>query len=381
LQRFGFRVEKEFTMETRTFKQITERDRVVISKLKVAGLSISEIARRLGKHKSSVSRELRRNANISDEDDKRFWLRVRHLWSDEELDRQLEKLSCKERESFVAEKRTWTAGIAQSNRNCRLAQASQRRRRKKPQTRRWILEKLKQSWSPEQIAGRSRIEGPEQVSHEYVYQMLIRDRKQGGRYYRLLKRFKRRKQRLGNRQYPSSSIPNRVGIENRPAIVEERSRLGDHEGDLIIGYRASGYVLSVIDRKSKFTVLRKLKTKRKLPVKEGLVHAMRKMRSAHTLTLDNGREFSAHQDLSRETGVNIYFANPYSSIERATVENHNGLVRYFLPKKTCFKHLSQSRLNEIQNLLNKRPRKILGYLTPEEVHLNKYPSSQKALHL
>lgn len=276
---------------------------------------------------------------------------------------------------------SWTAQSAQAVRNIRMRRTQQVRRRKSVQTRAWVIEKLRQHWSPEQIAGRSKIEAPQGVSHEYVYALLYEDKKRGGTLHRLLKRYRKRKQRFGARTYPSGPvIPHRVGIEKRPAIVERRSRLGDLEGDLIQGYCASGYVLSVVDRKSRYIVLRKLNTKKKDPVRRALEQAIQQMkRHAHTLTLDNGSEFCDHRALTQTTGVSVYFAHPYCSSERGSNENANALVRYFLPKKTCFKNLTQTKLNEIQNLLNPRPREILGYLTPHEVQFNKPPqiSSQK----
>jgi len=147
---------------------------------------------------------------------------------------------------------------------------------------------------------------------------------------------------------------------------------------LIQGYRHSGYILSVVDRKSRLVILRKLNTKRKMSVRIQLERAVRKLGTVHTLTLDNGSEFCDHEAFTRATKVPVYFANPYSSIERALNENTNGLVRFFLPKKTCFKNLTQTRLNEIQDMLNTRPRDCLGYLTPEEVHFRRTPRSSRS---
>jgi IS30 family transposase len=239
-----------------------------------------------------------------------------------------------------------------------------------------VIQKLRLGWSPQQIAGRSRIDGPESVSHEYVYALLHRDKKRGGKLYRLLKRFGKRKQRLGQREY-ASPIPGRIGIEQRPAVVAKRSRLGDCEGDLIVGYRQSGYVLTVQDRKSRKTVIRKLKTKKMAAVRKQLEVALRKLGGAHTLTVDNGKEFSDHRQLTRSTGVRVFFTHPYSATERGSIENLNGLVRYYLPKRTSFAKLSQSRLNEIQKLLNHRPRKCLGYLTPHEIQSKKSSLRQR----
>jgi len=361
-------------MGKRAFRQLTERDRVLISHLKGRGLSLAEIARRVGKNKSTISRELKRNADVVSPEEKLFWFKIRNLISDDELEKLLSAMRPCDRRELQKTSIHWSARDAQSRRNQRLWEANQKRRRKKPETRRWVVGKFKQGWSPEQIAGRSKIDAPEPVSHEYVYSMLYRDKKRGGRLHRLLKRYRKRKQRFGARTYPSGPvIPNRVGIEDRPAIVDSRSRLGDCEGDLIVGYRQSGYVLSLIDRKSKFIVLRKLRTKRAQGVGRQLERGLRRLGGASTLTLDNGSEFCAHERLSQSTGVRVYFAHPYCSSERGSIENANGLVRYFLPKKTSFAKLSQTELNRIQDLLNHRPRKCLGYLTPHEVHSKKSP--------
>ncbi len=167
----------------------------------------------------------------------------------------------------------------------------------------------------------------------------------------------------------ASNIPDRVGIDKRPAIVAKRKRLGDLEADLIQGYRHSGNILTLVDRKSKFVLLRKLKTKRATTVRKQLSRVLAQVSHRHTLTLDNGSEFAQHRALK----LPVYFTHPYCSTERGTVENTNGLVRYYLPKKTSFRSLTQSRLNEIQNDLNHRPRRCLNYLTPYEVQFNKLP--------
>lgn len=357
-------------MVQRCFKQLTSRDRVMISKLKVKKLSLSEIARRIGKDKSTVSRELRRNAVTVTPQDRFFLLRVNRLWSEEQLDEYLLTEPAESRQTNDV----WTHADAQSQRDIRVWRANQQRRRKMPATRKWVVAKLRSGWSPQQVAGRSNIDGPESVSHEYVYALLQRDKKRGGRLYRLLKRFGKRKQRLSARTYPMPvAATDRVSIDKRPAIVDARRRLGDCEADLIVGYRQSGYVLSCIDRKSRATVLRKVKTKRMGTVRKQLELALRKLRGAHTLTVDNGKEFYAHKELEDRAKVKVFFTHPYCSTERGAIENLNGLVRYYLPKRSSFARLSQTRLNAIEHLLNHRPRKCLGYLTPHEVHFKKKP--------
>lgn len=357
-------------MGQRGFKQLTAQDRVLISKLKEKKLSLSEIARRIGKSKSTVSRELRRNQSSATPREVYFWVRVERLWTEEQLDEYLETQPAEVRKT----KTYWTHAEAQALCDHRRWLANQKRRRKLPETRKWVVEKLRQGWSPQQIAGRSKLERVESVSHEYVYALLHRDKKRGGRLYRLLKRFGKRKQRLGDRDYTSPLPSGRVGIEERPAIVDERSRLGDNEGDLIVGYRQSGYVLSVQDRKSRKTVLRKLPTKHMTLVREQVEVALRKLGGGHTLTVDNGKEFYDHHQLAKTTGVKVYFTHPYSSTERGSIENLNGLVRYYLPKRTSFARLTQRRLDGIEQLLNHRgPRKCLSYLTPNEAHSKTRP--------
>ena len=163
----------------RLFRQLTERDRVLMSHFKKQGCSISEIARKIGKNKSSISRELKRNATHTSFEDKVFWYSVRHLLSGEELKEHLKTLSPNDIEEFQPTTQ-WTAREAQRNRDYRLCIGNQVRRRKKLETRKWVVERLKSRWSPEQIAGRSKIDGPEPVSHEYVYLLVKQDRKRGG---------------------------------------------------------------------------------------------------------------------------------------------------------------------------------------------------------
>ncbi|MEQ1877679.1 MAG: IS30 family transposase [Bdellovibrionia bacterium] len=313
----------------RKYKQLTQRDRVLISRLKAIGYSQSEIAKRLRTNRSTICRELKRNTHGSH----------------------------------------WRAEDAEKIRKGRAARANGVRRGKRRETLSWVIEKLKLNWSPEQIAGRSGIEGPEKLCTETVYSFLRKDRKEGGGLHRLLKRFRKRKSRFCNRDYSAKpTIPNRIGIEKRPSLVNERSRLGDLEGDLVVGYKQSGYVITVVDRTSLAVALEKIERKTKSQVLKGLKSAIARLGHAHTLTLDNGREFAAHQTLTHDCGVSVFFARPYASHERGTVENTNGLLRYYLPKKTSFGPLNSEKLNLIEQELNTRPRKVLAYLTPQEVH-------------
>lgn len=355
-------------MGQRSFKQLTAHDRLLIAKLQRKKLTMTEIARQLGKNKSTISRELRRNAETVRPQDRLFYLGVNRLWSEEQLDEYIATLPPEERRTC----HVWTHDHAQFVVGLRGWRANQKRCRKSPETRRWVVAKLRDGWSPQQIAGRSNVDGPQSVSHEYVYALLHRDKKRGGKLYRLLKRYRKRKQRLSLRAYPTvAKGPQRPSIEQRPAIVATRSRLGDCEADLIIGYKQSGCILSVVDRKSRVAVLRLVRSKRMDIVRRQLEVALRKLGGARTLTVDNGKEFFGYRELQREANVRVFFTHPYCSTERASIENLNGLVRYYLPKRTSFATLSQTRLNQIEGLLNHRPRKCLGYLTPHEVHFKK----------
>lgn len=353
-------------MQERCYTHLSAHDRRVIAKLLAEKKTVTEIAKRIGRHKSTVSRELRRNADILVPDEQFIALRV--LPKDSaKLDEHLRTVP-----TYDVTERTivWSYSTAQATCEARARRAAQERRRKDPETRKWVIEKVRIHWSPEQIAGRSEIDGPQPVSHEYVYSVVREEKKKGSNLHHHLKRFCRRKQRFGVREYKRTTAQtNRVSIDERPAIVEKRSRLGDCEADLIVGYRQSGYVLTVIDRKSRAIVLRRLDSKCMKEVCAQVVIAFAILGVVHTLTTDNGTEFNGHEELARKTGVSVFFTHPYCSTERASVENANGLVRYYLPKRSSFARITQERLDHIARTLNSRPRKCLGYLTPAEVHL------------
>lgn len=349
----------------RGYSQLTVRDRLLIEQLKAKGVTQAAIARRIGKHPSTISRELRRNATVVTAEHRFFYERIgRQLFSEAAFERFLETQPAGMRETVVSYDHAQAQDAAQGR--ARLAQIE--RRAKRPETDAWIVERLHLGWSPQQIAGRSKSDGPQSVSHEYVYRLVHRSKKSGGRLHRLLKRFGKRKQRFNSRDYTETPPPtDRVSIDERPAIVDERARLGDCEADLIVGYKQSGYILSVVDRVSRAVVLRKLSSKRMSEVGRELMIALAMLGILRTLTVDNGKEFYCHKLVTATTGIPVYFTHPYCSTERGSIENVNGLVRYYLPKRTSFAALTQERLDEIACLLNERPRRCLGYLTPIEV--------------
>jgi len=318
----------------RQYRQLTMDDRIEIYALRQAGNSLAHIARCLRVHRSTICRELARNTG---------------------------------------------------RRGYRPRQANQRaleRRTLAPkalkmiaQTVAYIEHKIRQQHSPEQIAGRMKVDPDyhgHTVSHERIYQHIWQDKANGGHLWRHLRiggRKKKRK-RYGKHDF-RGKIPHRVGIEKRPKIVQTKRRLGDWEADTIIGKYHRGAVISVVERKSQFTLLGNVTHKTAPAVREQMVKHLRPHRHrVHTITTDNGREFSEHQTLSRKLQAKIYFADPYQAWQRGLNEQVNGLIRQYLPKKTDLRYVSHHRLQFIMDRLNHRPRKTLGFKTPYEVFCN-----------
>jgi IS30 family transposase len=224
-------------------------------------------------------------------------------------------------------------------------------------------------WSPEQITGRLQLEGLETISHETIYQRILEDKKNGGNLYTHLRCKKKRKKRYGSAKSRRGAIPNRVDIDQRPAIVDSRKRVGDWEGDTIIGSHDGGAVItSMVERKSRYTCLTKAKNKTTIEVINSITNQMLPIADlVCTVTLDNGREFSLHEIMSNLLNANVYFAKPYHSWERGLNENTNGLVRQYFPKRIPFDSITDNDLQKVAKKINNRPRKCLGYRTPFEV--------------
>ena len=230
---------------------------------------------------------------------------------------------------------------------------------------------IKQEWSPEQISGRLFDEQGIAVSHEWIYLHIYQDKKQGGELHKYLRCQKKRRKRYGAKER-RGRIPNRVGIDERPSVVDKKSRIGDWEGDTIIGNGHRGVVATLVERKTQFAILAKSKTKQAQSVRkcieQGLLPHQDKV---HTITYDNGLEFAEHQAMAQTLAAKIYFAHPYSSWERGLNENTNGLIRQYLPKSRRLDNVTQKELEYIMHRLNHRPRKSLGYKTPYELFFKK----------
>ncbi|HEU0046814.1 MAG TPA: IS30 family transposase [Nitrososphaera sp.] len=307
------------------YKQLAREQRYQIYALKKAGQNQTQIALILGCHKSTISRELRRNCG------QRGYY---PLLADK-----------------VARKRHREAYYP------RIA----------AETWQQVELLLGQQWSPEQISGRLKLERQPSVSHERIYLYIYADKRRGGTLHSHLRSQKKQRKRYSG-YIRRGQIPNRVSIEERPKIVATKGRFGDWEADTIIGARHKGGILSIVERKSKLTRLSKLATKAAAEMKYACVALLAPLVArVHTITVDNGKEFCDHKQIAAGLQARIYFAHPYASWERGLNENTNGLVRQYFPKKYEFARISEKDLQQVEDLLNNRARKTLGYRTPNEV--------------
>jgi IS30 family transposase len=313
------------------YHHLTYEDRCQIYALTQSGLSQAAIARQLGVDRSTIKRELDRNTGA----------------------------------------RGYRFKQAQEKASQRRRTASCAPRKMKPDLVTLIEEKLMQEqWSPDQISGWLAKNGDRSISHERIYQHVWEDKKNGGNLYVQLrhhgKKYNKRKGKTSGR----GLIPNRVDIDQRPAIVAEKSRIGDWEADTIIGAGHQGAIMSHVERKSKYTKLAKLPDNSANSVVKASRRILLPLASrVETITYDNGKEFASHAEIVAALGAKSYFAKPYHSWERGLNEHTNGLVRQYFPKGTDFSTLSNADVQRVENKLNSRPRKILGYQTPREVFL------------
>jgi IS30 family transposase len=229
---------------------------------------------------------------------------------------------------------------------------------------------LRLGWSPEQITERLKVEGLQSVSHETIYRHIYHDKQEGGELYVFLRRRHTYRKRI-HKYCSRKGWDTRRPISERPLIVDERSRIGDWEADTIIGLERKGGILSLVERRSRYCLLQKVTTKSAQSVAEAVCSSLLTVKDkVLTITSDNGIEFMRHQSIADALDADFFFADPYSSWQRGTNENTNGLVRQYFPKKTDFTSLSDSDIQLVSNLLNNRPRKVLAFRTPNEVFNN-----------
>jgi IS30 family transposase len=319
-----------------SYVQLTSEERYVIYHLKLYRLSLREIGRRLGRSHTTISRELKRNGPIIS--------------------------------SWVY----WHQGAHE--------QALQRRKQPRHYRRRvhvplvhYVEQSLRAERSPDVIVACLKMEYPDdlkmRISIETVYRWIYRDASQGGQLFNCLCRCHKKRRRQHRYGTGRGLIPGRISIDKRPELVATRQRFGDWEGDTVEGAKGSGHITTHVERKSRYLIAAKLANKTAAVTSQVVTSAFRKIPAAlrHTLTLDNGKEFARFHDIEKDTGLTVYFADPYSAWQRGTNENTNGLLRRYFPKGMDFRTVSEKSLAEAVKKLNHRPRKCLGYRTPHDV--------------
>lgn len=311
------------------YHQLTSEERYALSALRRQRFSQAAIARALGRHPSTIGRELKRNSRKD------------------------------------GGYRPFTAGEMTRGRRSR----SRRNLQFMPEHWALVLDCLKRFWSPEQIAGRLALEGRLSISHETIYRYIWNDRWLGGFLHQYLRHSVKQMRKRYGRYDSRGRLAGKRTLAERPPGAKNRSRVGHLEGDTVIGSSDKHCILTLVDRKTGHVRIGKL---RQRTVGEANRRAIRLMRRAPrrtiTLTLDNGTEFHGYKQLEKATGVKVYFATPHHAWERGTNENTNGLIRQYLPKRASMAHLTQCDCDRIAQQLNNRPRKRLGYRTPVEVY-------------
>ena len=309
----------------RNYAQLTQEQRYQIYALKKTGHNQTEIASVVGVHKSTVSRELKRNRG------------GRGYRPKQAHEKAIERGSDKVKPRLKA-----------SDWNC-------------------IEDLIKLDWSPDQIASRLGREKEIQVSHEWIYQHIYADKRSGGNLYLHLRCRKKRKKRYGNYDR-RGQLPNRVSIDKRPFVVDSRQRIGDWEGDTIIGKGHKGALVTLVDRKSLYTLIEPVERKRADYVKDRIIESMSVYKErVHTITFDNGKEFAEHEEMANILDARVYFAHPYAAWEREANENTNGLIRQYFPKARNLTTVTSQEVEQTMTRLNNRPRKKLEYMTPYEI--------------
>jgi IS30 family transposase len=316
------------------YKHLSQEERELIAAQLSEGSSLGDIAKAVGRDKSTISRELKRNS--------------------------------------PPERRRYVPCRAHARACERKTQANTHERLKNDLVRQYVKDGLAQGWSPEQISGRIRIDHPGRtINHEAIYQYVYHPQNPDRlEMIQLLRRaHKKRKNKGIGRKVRKTKIPNRIPIDARPKSVEKRRHYGHWEGDSLISRKSKVALNTLVERKSRLVLITKLPRKSADDTNRAIITRLKKLPvpGRQTLTLDNGTENAKHEQLSAELGIKCYFAHPYASWERGTNENINGLIRWYLPKGTDFRKITPEQIAWIEHLLNSRPRKCLGYKTPLEV--------------
>lgn len=323
---------------TKKYKQLTPEQRYKIEALICANMNQTDIAKIIGVHKTTISREIGRNspkrgvgANIY------------------VAEKAIEKT--KNRHKYKKKHKRFTADL-------------------KKQVKEWMTDK---KYSPELVSAQWKKDGISGVSQETIYKFIWNCKRTNKRvntpFKSLYKELKhgRRKRKRGNYKDSRGLIPNRVSIEKRPKVVEKRNRLGDLEGDLIMGKGHKSALLVTTDRATLKSTIDYLDGKDPKIITKKIIRRGKKMPGLKTITFDNDQAFSMHQIIAKKLNVKVYFTRPYTSQDKGTIENRNGIIRMFFPKKTDFTQVSLGEIKRVENEINNRPVRKFGYLTPNEV--------------
>lgn len=308
---------------------LTSSQRYTIASMKNSGHSQKAIALSIGKDKSVISRELKRNRD----------LRTGEYRSDLADRKYAARQKSKKKIKYLTEEIKAEIKLG-----------------------------LEKKYSPEQIVGLARIEGNRMVSHERIYQYIWADKKQGGDLYVNLRSQGKKYRKRGASKDSRGKIKGRVGISERPPEVEKRERFGDFEIDTIIGKDHKGAIVTINDRATGLLKMKKLESKNAEILADKTIETLKPYADIlHTITSDNGKEFAAHQKISEALQCNFYFAEPYHSWQRGSNENLNGLIRQYIPKKTKFDELSDEFIQWVEDELNNRPRKRFDFYSPNQI--------------
>lgn len=320
------------------YHQLTQEQRYKLEAYLKTGKTQTEIAFLLEVNKSTISRELRRNIPKRGRGAKIYSARKAQVKTD--VRHQKKNKYVKLSSSHIKQLKEWMT------------------------QKRYSPELVSAQWTKDGIAG---------VSHETLYQFIWlckhsnkRCNKEYRNLYKLLKHGKRRRKR-GNYKDSRGLIPNRISIEKRPAIVERRKRFGDYEIDLIMGANHQSALLVMTDRATLTTQLEKLKGKDSTVIKNKIIKRLSQFPRIETMTFDNDQAFSQHEEIGQMLSAKTYFTRPYTSQDKGTIENRNGVIRLFFPKKTDFNLVSKKEVRRVETEINNRPVRKFGYLTPNEV--------------
>jgi len=311
------------------YHQITPEERYTLAALRrqQPRLSLAEIARQMGRHRSTISRELRRNRSPYS-----GW---------------------------------YAATVAQQHTNARRSK-SRRNSHFGPAEWRLVHSMLLDDFSPEQVSGRLRRDGVLSISHETIYKHIWRDKRSGGQLYQHLRQRPKYRKRYGTYE-KRGRVAGKRHISERPAAVECRHEFGHWEMDTVHGTGSKHCIVTLVERSTGCTLIAKLADLTKAELNRWVIRLISEQRDLFkTITVDNGTEFHGYAEIERATGVPFYFATPYHSWQRGTNENTNGLIRQYLPKRTSMRDLTQARCSAIAQILNNRPRKRYGFMTPLE---------------